>query len=271
MRKWFGIFCRAWYLFFSVHAHCRIAVRHKEKNPLIQRIRYLKAKARIACGKKLRVRFVIRGEENLVQGQKLYIGNHTTIFDPVAFVATNRDDVTVVSKKEVENYPFFKTFARFIDCPFLDRSDLRSEIKIFRQIDNMLGEHPELSVLIFPEGTRSKEKDFPLLPFHAGTFKVATRRDLPICPFVMYSGERVLDRHFHFKVYPVQITYLKPLMPEEYQSMTNQEIADLLYSRMNEALKELREREASLIAQFNGYTMGKTKKLMAYKPNMKTF
>lgn len=269
MRKWLGIALQGAGFFLHAHRHCLRGVKKKDQTPLLERIQYLQGKSKIACDKYLKIQFIVTGKENLVPGQKLYIGNHTSMVDPILFMGINDDPVTVVSKKEISEFPFFKTFTSYIDCPYLDRSDLRSEIRVFKKIDDMMQQHPGLSVLIYPEGTRSKEIGFPLLPFHPGTFKIATRRDLPICPFVMYLPERTIDPQFHYKVYPVQVAYLKPLMPEEYNTMTNQEIADLLHIRMEIALDELRVREAMYLKMYNGYSPEDAIKKLTYKKNSK--
>jgi 1-acyl-sn-glycerol-3-phosphate acyltransferase plsC3 len=271
MRKWLGIACRGAGFFIGAHHHCRKGVKHLEKTNLFDRIHYIQGKAKIACDKYLKIQFIISGSENLIEGQKLYVGNHTSLIDPVLFMAINDDPVTVVAKKEISATPFFKTFASYVECPFVDRSDLRSEIRVFRKLNDMIETNRGLSVLIYPEGTRSKETDFPLLPFHPGTFKVATRQDLPICPFVMYLPERTIDPQFHYKVYPIQVAYLKPMMPEEYRTLTNQEIADRLHARMEVALNEMKAREEMYVQRYNGYSKEKTTKVLTYKKDSRTY
>ena len=269
MIKWIRLISSCGWTFLRVNNHSIKVNRHKEKYPFLDRLNY----ARKGCQKLMkggfRTKFIIKGEENITKGQKLYIGNHTSILDPLLFLGLNNDQVTFVAKKELVKVPFFNNITESVDCAFIDREDLRSEIKVFRKIDNMLEENKDLSILVYPEGTRSKEIDHPLLEFHPGTFKIATRRDIPIIPVVMHLTDRILNQQFHFKVYPIQVTYLKPLMPEEYNTMTNQQIASTLHERMNEELERMKANEKSLIMQFNHYSEKKAAKVMAYKEKKK--
>lgn len=212
-----------------------------------------------------RVRFLLQGEENLQKGQALYIGNHCSLIDPILFYAISDMPLTVVAKKEVKDIPLFGKVVESVDGFFLDRKDLRSELKTFMAINKKLEEEKDLSLLIYPEGTRSKAPDFPLLPFHAGTFKLATKREIPIVPVCMYQTDRVLNQKFHYHVYPIQVSILKPLTKEEYEKMTGDEIASLLHERMEEELKKMRDREEKLIQEYNHYSAKKTKRVIAYK------
>ncbi len=239
--------------------------KHSNKYTLKDRCDVVHKYSKKLCDGGFRVRFVIKGEENLLKEQSLYIGNHCSVIDPILFYAISDMPLTVVAKKEVEKMPVFGSVVKCVDGFFLDRGNLRSELKTFISINKELEENKDLSLLIYPEGTRSKEPDFSLLPFHAGTFKIATKLSLPIVPVCMYLTDRILNQSFHYHVYPVQVSILKPLYKEEYENMTGEEIATLLHDRMEQELLSMKEKEEDLIKSMNRYSDKKTKKVIAYK------
>lgn len=262
MRKWIRLICSCGGTVIAVNHKAKKMLKHKEDYPLIDRINYLKKNCQKVCDGGFRVRFVVSGEENIPQGQKLYIGNHTSLIDPVLFLAVNKDPVTFVAKKEIEKYPFVGKIVTSIDPAYLDRGNLRKEIKTYKMIDQQLDDNPELSYLIYPEGTRTKAPDFPLLDFHPGAFKIATKRGMPIVPVAVFLTNRILHQKFHFKVYPIQVRYLTPIYEEEYSKMTASELSEKCRSLLKEATDELRAKEPSLIQSFNNYSDKKMAKVM---------
>ena len=102
MRKWIRLICSCGGTVIAVNHKAKKMLKHKEDYPLIDRINYLKKNCQKVCDGGFRVRFVVSGEENIPQGQKLYIGNHTSLIDPVLFLAVSKDPVTFVAKKEIE-------------------------------------------------------------------------------------------------------------------------------------------------------------------------
>lgn len=250
-----------------LHAHCTLKryKKHSDKHPLNERIKKLHHYCKKLCDGGLRVRFIIKGEENIPEGQTLFIGNHCSLIDPVLFYALIDKPSTVVAKKEIRKMPFIGDIVKSVDGFFLDRGNPRKELKTFIDINKKLEANKDLSILIYPEGTRSKAPDFPLLPFHAGTFKVATRRGLPIVPICLCHSDRILNQRFHYHVYPIQVSILKPVTKEEYENMTGEELSSMLHQRMEEDIASMRENDAKLIQQWNHYSDKKMEKVFSYQ------
>ncbi len=216
----------------------------------------------------LHATYIITGQENLPpqDQQCIFYGNHASLIDAVTLPQIADRPMGILAKKEVIEMPFVGTCAKSIDCLFMDREDLRSEIKLMMQLADLLKTHPDLSYVIFPEGTRSEGPDFNLGPFHAGSFKVAMRGNYPIVPFCFYLTDRVLSQHYHYKKYPVQISYLKPIYPEEYENMTTQQVADMVKERIAAELEVLKSRDRELVKTLNGFSDKKTDKVLHYIP-----
>ena len=90
--------------------------------------------------------------------------------------------------------------------------------------------------LIFAEGTRSKMGN-RLLPFKGGTFKSAMKAKCPIVPCALIDSYKPFDEKSIAPV-TVKLIYLKPICYEEYKQLKTPEIADLVKSRIEEAIKE---------------------------------
>ena len=145
----------------------------------------------------------------------LYIGNHRSFFDVVITYARCPGLTGYLAKKEIEKVPFLSTWMRYLYCLFLDRKDIKQGLKtILTAIDHV---KQGISIFIFPEGTRSTGADqAELLPFHEGSFKVATKTDCLIVPVAITNTSQILEDHFPFiKSTQVTLEYGKPFRPSE--------------------------------------------------------
>ena len=156
------------------------------------------------------------GEEYVPKDEAvLYIGNHRSFFDVVITYARCPGLTGYLAKKEIEKIPFLSTWMRYLYCLFLDRKDIKQGLKtILTAIDHV---KQGISIFIFPEGTRSTGADqAELLPFHEGSFKVATKTDCLIVPVAITNTSQILEDHFPFiKSTQVTLEYGKPFRPSE--------------------------------------------------------
>ncbi len=266
MRKMARIVFFGWPYILSRFPKVNTYSKHPEKYDLDVRFRQVKGLLEKLNKSSFHIDFVLEGTENIPEGQCLFVGNHASLFDPVALVMILNRPVGFLCKKEVEKMPFASQVAKALDSTFIDRDDLRSEIKAIASLEKKLEEDERLSYVIFPEGTRSKAPDFQPLPFHPGSFKVATRLSLPIVPFSLYLTDRILGQHYHYKRYPIQATFCKPILPEAYQDLDTKAISDLARDRILEAQKAQREKDRELVMRLNGYSAEKTDRVLHYLP-----
>ena len=163
----------------------------------------------------------------------LMYGNHQGLFDIVAIGATCPNPLAAVLKKELGEIPFVKQVKECTNSFCMDREDVRQSMTV---INNVIKEvKAGRNYLIFPEGTRSK-KGNEMLEFHSGSFKCATKTKCPVIPVAFINSFKVLDEK-GCKPVNVQIHYLKPIYPEEYEGMKTNELADLVRERIDEVLK----------------------------------
>ena len=207
--------------------------KNTEKYPELtkwQHIQYI-LKLAVTSGN---IDFECHGLENIPKenGFLLY-GNHQGLFDIVAIGATCPNPLAAVLKKELKGVPFVEQIRLCTNSFLMDREDLRQSMTV---INNVIKEvKAGRNYLIFPEGTRSR-KGNEMLAFHNGSFKCALKAKCPVIPVAFVNSFKVLDEK-GCKPVNVQIHYLKPISPEEYEGMGTSELAAMVRSRIEEVVK----------------------------------
>ena len=155
--------------------------------------RFLLDSATAAAIKLLRIRVHVSGAENIPKDAKvLFVSNHRSNFDPIiTWYALKKWKLAFVSKPSNFKIPFFGRIIR--KCCFLpiDRKNPKKAIVTINKAAKLLKEQ-EVSVGIYPEGTRSKT--CVLLPMHNGVFKVAQKAEAPIVVLSITGTEKISGR-----------------------------------------------------------------------------
>ena len=164
------------------------------------------------------------GLENLPDSNFCIVSNHMSMIDPLPFMVNYDKPLTFVGKKELMDMPMVPAAFKSIEGEYLDRDDLRQSLKVMLRVEDDLRKG-EKSWMIFPEGTRIRDQLLPVAEFHHGTFRPATKAKVPIVPAAIYGSFRLLKSKPQFKKYPVSISILKPIMPEDYEKMQTCDVA----------------------------------------------
>jgi 1-acyl-sn-glycerol-3-phosphate acyltransferase len=134
----------------------------------------------------------IVGKENIPKGQTvLFVSNHQSNFDIPLLLGAIDIPKGFIAKKELENWPFISTWMKYINCIFMDRDNLRKSAAAIVEGINLL--KSGYSMVIFPEGTRSKGK--PIDEFKGGSFKLAIKSKCPIVPLTINGTYKLLEEN----------------------------------------------------------------------------
>ena len=221
--------------------------------------------------KHLKMVFFSEGIEKTKDMQVLFAPNHQAFADAVTMLNTSDRAIGFIAKKETSSLPvLIQNCMDSVGNVLIDRSNLRSEVLSFKTLTALLENNKDLSYVIFPEGTRSKAPDFNLGQMHPGSFRVATRLELPIVPVCLYGGERLLNPRFHLKKYPIQVCFLDPIMPEEYNKLTPNEIADKVHDSIEKKLVEFKKLDLKYLQILNNYSDKKMEKIKQIYSNQIT-
>ncbi|MBQ6730936.1 MAG: 1-acyl-sn-glycerol-3-phosphate acyltransferase [Bacilli bacterium] len=201
--------------------------RHLERYPSVTRFAKIRKIIKLISDG-LGVDVMIFGLENIpTDTNYCLVCNHMSAFDPIPFIINSERHLTFVGKKEIMSAPFVPAAMKVIEGEYIDRDDLRQSLKVMLRVEDSL-KQGEKSWMIFPEGTRIRDQLLPVQEFHHGTFRPATKAKVPIIPCAIYGSFRALKKSPQFKKYPVSISFLKPMMPEDYAGMSTAEIASFM-------------------------------------------
>jgi len=153
--------------------------------------RYIRATAR-AFG----IRRHMVGWEALPEGIRtgaqpaMFVGNHTSLFDPPLMISTLPCCPVFVAKRELIRVPFLGWVMWLAGFIFIDRSRIHASRKSLKLAATRIREGQ--SVVAFPEGTRSRTGQ--LLPFKKGAFTLAFGAGVPVVPFAIQGGPEILPK-----------------------------------------------------------------------------
>ena len=131
----------------------------------------------------------IRGREHVRPGQSYVImSNHQSHFDVLAFYGHWGHQFRWIMKQELRKVPGLGWGCAAVGHIFVDRSNRERAIASMQAAGRSL--EPGVSVMIFPEGTRSP--DGRMREFKKGGFMLALELGLPILPISISGSRHVL-------------------------------------------------------------------------------
>lgn len=162
------------------------------------------------------------GLENIPKtGNYVLGGNHTNNFDCLLLISSTKrvihflakDSLTKGFKKIIFNNIGIIPVNRTIH----DKGALNNAINCLKE-NKVIG--------IFPEGTINRTKDI-IMPFKIGCVKMAKDTNTPIIPFII-TGQY---KQFH---HSITIEFLKPYIPKSNLTDANQELMDIIKTKLKE-------------------------------------
>ncbi|WP_097026262.1 lysophospholipid acyltransferase family protein [Clostridium peptidivorans] len=172
------------------------------------------------------------GLENLPEGSCLYVGNHQSLLDIPVILAGIKKPMGFIAKKEMEKYNIISDWMKEIHCVFMDRSNVRESIKSINEgIENLKNGY---SMVIFPEGTRSKGPS--LGEFKKGSMKLGTKAEVPIVPITIDGTYKCMEGNPKNKIKSAEVNLIinKPIDP----STLSREEQNNLAEKVKEIIKE---------------------------------
>lgn len=186
------------------------------------------------------VQVTVEGEENIPEGAALFVGNHQGDFDiPICLCRMGRLK-TMVAKKELEKIPGIRSWMSFFDCIFMDRDDPRQSLRCLNDAQKLLEQGR--SVVIFPEGTRSRGP--AIGEFKPGALRCALKAKVPIVPFAIDGSYKVLEAHGIW-IHPahVRVTILPPVPTADMEKEHTKTISDDIRAMIGQALEISMQKE----------------------------
>ncbi|HWR37151.1 MAG TPA: lysophospholipid acyltransferase family protein [Clostridia bacterium] len=163
----------------------------------------------------------------------IFMSNHVSNLDPPIIAPLLERRTSVLVKKELYRLPVLSTAMRIARLVPVDRRNRDAAIESVRAAAEVL--RSGLSMLVFPEGTRSR--DGRLLPFKKGPFHMAMESGVFIVPITMVGTHEAWPKGT-FAIHPGLVTavFHAPIDPAQYSS--REELIQTVRKQIASALPE---------------------------------
>jgi 1-acyl-sn-glycerol-3-phosphate acyltransferase len=177
----------------------------------------------------------VSGLENIPQkGGFCVVSHHESIFDIILHLAYVGRPFGFIARREIAYIPLIDLWILLLGGLFLARDNPRKAIRTFARGSKKIREGH--AMLIFPEGTRSK--DCSLMPFRAGAFKLATEADTIVVPASIQGSRAVFETTG--RVHPSHIT-LRYGAPIDTKTLAHDQKRQFLANKARDEVESLME------------------------------
>ncbi len=161
---------------------------------------FTRALIRLAPGVKVNV---IGKTVDTFSQPSVILANHSSFID-ILVTTMLHPKIILLTNKWVWNSPIFGGVVRLADYYPVTEGATESTIQLKDRVEE------GYSVLVFPEGTRSKDGN--LQRFHKGAFYLAERLSIPIQPLVVHGAAAIIPKgDFYVNKGRVTLTFLTPI------------------------------------------------------------
>ena len=169
-------------------------------------------------------------------GPIMICSNHVSNLDPMLLGCACPRPVNYLAKKQLFSFKPLGWFLRWNDTIELDReaSSMAGIKETLRRLKK------KESVILFPEGTRSK--DGKLQPFKRGFVALVKKTKVAIMPVAIDGAQDAMPRNSllpNFKA-TIQIAFGEAIYPEQYMELTDEELMGLLDTKIRECMEKAR-------------------------------
>jgi len=168
------------------------------------------------------VNYLIEGGENIPKNESvLFVANHQGVFDFPAIVSCLNGSCAYIVKKEADSLPVVNNCMRLMDCIYIDRQNARNALKSLDEAAYLINNGR--SVMMFPEGTRSKTGEIG--EFKNGAYKIIEKTRCKVVPVLIDGTRRAFEETGNIRPSDVRVRIFSPI---ETKDMTRQEIKLLM-------------------------------------------
>lgn len=183
----------------------------------------------------------VHGFENLPEkGPVVIMGNHQGYADIFVYCAAlTKFQFAFVAKEELSKIPLYGKWIKRIRSVFIEREDPRASLKAIKQGIEYIEDG--FSLVIFPEGTRSKGPDPG--PFMKGSTKLATKPGVPIVPVSLNGSYKMFEEEGYLKGAEIDIMIHEPIETEGLTRQEEKELPDKVEKIIVDGLRKLQAKK----------------------------
>lgn len=175
-------------------------------------------------------------------GPYVYIANHQNTYDIFTMSLSLPKEAVSIGKKSLKWIPFFGQLYWLAGNILIDR---KNKGRAHGTISTAAGaiRKRKLSVLMFPEGTRSYGRG--LLPFKTGAFHTALQAEVPLVPVCMSTTHQQVKLN-RWRNGTVIIEFLPAVAMQNIEKNQVRDVMQSVYEQMNQKIAELDAEVASI-------------------------
>lgn len=172
---------------------------------------------------------------SLPKGPYIIVANHASYLDIfLIYSFLNKSPFIFLGKVEILSYPLIKTYFKKLNIP-VDRENAVKSARSLVMASKCLKKG--WSIMIFPEGGIPDDSNPKMIPFKDGAFQLAKNLSVPLVPVTFLNNYKLLSdpsNTFGPARPGISRVQIHPYFSvEEIQQMTQKEISDACFDRIN--------------------------------------
>ena len=183
----------------------------------------------------------VSGKENLpTEGPVVFVSNHQGYADIIMqLAALDTIQFGFVAKDDLIKIPLFGKWILRIRSVSMHRDETKEAVKAI--LEGIKYIKDGFSLMIFPEGTRSKGPEMG--KFKKGAFKLATKPKVPIVPVTIHGSYRAFEDNGVFKGARVDVVVHPPVETKDLSKQDETALVNQVETTIRDSLLKLQEDE----------------------------
>ena len=180
------------------------------------------------------IKLIVKGVEKIdLDKSYIVVSNHPSTLDIFTHITALPVSIRFLTKTELFRIPVFGRVLKILGLPRIDRKNASANFeKINDSISKVIID--KNSIMIFPEGKRSNQKD--LLPFKKGAAYISKDFQLPIIPIVTHNAHNLMRKgEVWLRSGEITIEILNPI--DYSEEITVEELTTKIFNLIDEKLK----------------------------------
>ena len=180
------------------------------------------------------IKLIVNGVEKIdLNKSYVVVSNHPSTLDIFTHITALPVSIRFLTKTELFRIPVFGRVLKVLGLPRIDRKNASAN---FEKINDSISKviKNKNSIMIFPEGKRSNQKD--LLPFKKGAAYISKDFLLPIVPVVTHNAHNLMRKgEVWLRSGEITIEILNPI--DNTEELSVEELTTKIYNLIYEKLK----------------------------------
>jgi 1-acyl-sn-glycerol-3-phosphate acyltransferase len=183
-----------------------------------------------------RIRVTVKGLAHIDPRRPcIYMPNHASLFDIPVILGYLPVQFRWLAKAELFKIPVFGLAMRRVGYISIDRSNRKSAFRSLKTAAETI--RNGASVVIFPEGTRSREASIG--PFKMGGFVLAVDAGVPVVPVILHGTRQIMSQtRFRIKSGAVSMEITPPIDSSSYTRKTKDDLMATVREVITAAYRE---------------------------------